>query len=55
MTCDVCGLKADGEITYEDGEILVGCASCLLDIVADPAKPVDSIHEYTELDLKEMK
>jgi len=52
MNCDICGLEADGEITYEDGEILVGCASCLLDIVADPAKSVNLIHEYTEEDKK---
>lgn len=51
--CDICSEEAKGEITYEDGEILVGCADCLLEIVADPAKPVHSIHEYSKEDLTE--
>lgn len=45
--CDLCSEPAQGEIDYVDGEILVGCAECLLDIVADPAKPVEAIREYT--------
>lgn len=49
--CEICNDKAEGEITYDDGEILVGCGPCLLEIMADPAKPVHSIHEYE----KEMK
>lgn len=53
IRCDICGEPAKGEIDYEDGEILVGCADCLLKIVADPKKPVESIREYTDEDLKE--
>lgn len=48
ITCDCCGKPADGEIDYLDGEIFVGCADCLLEIVADPYKPVDTIREYTQ-------
>lgn len=49
--CDICAEPAKGEITYEDGEILVGCADCLLEIVSDSAKPVESIYEYKPEDL----
>ncbi len=54
ITCDCCGKPAEGEIEYMDGEILVGCADCILEIAADPYKPVSQIIEYTEADLKEM-
>jgi hypothetical protein len=44
--CECCDAQAVGEILYEDGEILVGCADCLLDIAQDPRKPIHSIKEY---------
>lgn len=53
ILCDICGKPAEGEIDYKDGEILVGCADCLLEIVADPYKPIDTIREYTGDDLNE--
>jgi hypothetical protein len=45
-TCDLCGARAVGHLDYEDGEILEGCAECLLEVVADPAKPVEAIVEW---------
>lgn len=44
--CDICGEPAQGEVEYSDGEIVVGCPDCLLEIVADPRKPVEVITEY---------
>lgn len=44
--CDFCGADAVGEIEYTDGEVVVGCANCLLEIVADPYKPVEVITEW---------
>lgn len=52
MECDICGATADGELDYEDDEILVGCADCLLEVIADPKKPVARIIEYTDEDMK---
>jgi len=52
VSCDLCGAEAVGELDYEDGEILVGCADCLLEIVSDPAKPVDRIQEYGRQDVE---
>jgi hypothetical protein len=48
MDCDMCGADAVGEIEFDDGELVVGCADCLLEIIADPKKPVEAIVEYTE-------
>lgn len=44
--CDLCGEEVVGEIEFTDGEVVVGCADCLLEIVADPMKPVEVITEY---------
>lgn len=53
IICDFCSNDAKGEITYDDGEVIVGCADCLLDIVSDPNKRVSEIREYTPEDLQD--
>lgn len=48
ISCDFCDKPAEGEIEYKDGEVILGCAECLLEIVADPYKPVEAIRELGE-------
>lgn len=46
LMCDFCTNNVVGEIEYTDGEVVMGCADCLLEIVADPSKPIEKITEY---------
>lgn len=48
--CDICYEEAEGEIEYIDGEILVACGACIIDISVDPAKPIHRIREYADED-----
>ena len=41
--CPLCGQEAVGHLEYENGECQEGCADCLLEIAADPTKPIDRI------------
>ena len=47
MECELCDNPAVGEIQYESGAILVGCADCILDIVDDPAEAIAKIVDYS--------